>query len=99
MATKSQNLLDYNKEELEALTTSLGQPRFRAAQLRGWLYRGVDFEEMTNLPETFRKELKENYVTGRLRIRRRLTSALDGTGKISSESWRRQFCRKRSDEI
>lgn len=81
MATKSQNLLDYNKEELEALTTSLGQPRFRAAQLRGWLYRGVDFEEMTNLPETFRKELKENYVTGRLRIRRRLTSALDGTVK------------------
>ena len=37
MATKLQNLLDYSQEELETLATSLGQPRFRAAQLRGWL--------------------------------------------------------------
>lgn len=81
MATKLQNLLDYSQEELETLATSLGQPRFRAAQLRGWLYRGADFEEMTNLPETFRKELKENYAAGRLSIRRRLESALDGTVK------------------
>ena len=32
MATKLQNLLDYSQEELETLATSLGQPRFRAAQ-------------------------------------------------------------------
>lgn len=67
MATKSQNLLDYNKEELEALTTSLGQPRFRAAQLRGWLYRGVDFEEMTESAGNVPQRAEENYVTGRLR--------------------------------
>ena len=81
MVIKSQNLLDYNKEEIEELVKSLGQPKFRAAQLWNWLYKGAEFEEMTNLPETFRRELKEHFTTGRLGIRTKLQSSEDETVK------------------
>ena len=87
MVIKSQNLLDYNKEEIEELVKSLGQPKFRAAQLWNWLYKGAEFEEMTNLPETFRRELKEHFTTGR-RNREIL---------VQSRRWK--FCGKRSDEV
>ncbi len=80
MDTKSRNLLDCGKTDLEELCVSLGQPRFRGAQLMQWLYRGADFDEMTNIPEKLRETLKESYVSGRLGIRRKLTSS-DGTVK------------------
>lgn len=80
MDTKSQNLLDYSKEELEELVQTLGQPKFRSSQLWQWLYKGASFDEMTNLPEGFRAKLKENYISGKLEIRRKLSSA-DGTVK------------------
>lgn len=80
MDTKSQNLLDFNREELEALVLDLGMPKFRSAQLWQWLYKGASFDEMTNLPESFRAKLQENYAAGKLAIRRKLSSA-DGTVK------------------
>ncbi len=81
MAIKSLNLLDYEAEDLKTLVVSLGQPAFRAAQLREWLYKGASFEEMTNLPESFRSCLKETYRAGKLGIEKRLESAEDGTVK------------------
>ncbi len=81
MVIKSRNLLDYNKEEIETLAKSFGQPKFRAAQLWDWLYKGAEFEEMTNLPESFRKELSAHFTTGKLDIRTKLQSSADGTVK------------------
>ena len=38
----------------------LNQPKFRAAQLFKWLHSGVcNFDDMTNLPASFREILKE----------------------------------------
>lgn len=81
MDTKLQNLLDCSKEELEEITKSFGQPGFRAKQLWEWLYKGADFDAMTNLPENFRNKLKEKYLPGKLFVRTKLQSKVDGTIK------------------
>ncbi|MFR1518294.1 MAG: 23S rRNA (adenine(2503)-C(2))-methyltransferase RlmN [Clostridia bacterium] len=81
MVIKSQNLLDYEKAEIEEIVKSRRQPKFRAAQLWEWLYKGADFEEMTNLPESFRRELQAQFTTGKLGIRTKLRSSIDGTVK------------------
>lgn len=46
-----------DKQELEQLLTSLGEPSFRAKQILAWLSRGVRPENMTNLPKTLRTRL------------------------------------------
>ena len=39
---------------LEELVVGLGEPVYRAKQLRNWLYRGLafSFDEMTDLPDS-----------------------------------------------
>ncbi len=46
-------------EELEALMSDLGEPKYRAAQVFTWLYRhgATDLSEMTNLPKNLRQKL------------------------------------------
>lgn len=48
-----------NKEELSAYIVSLGEPKFRATQIWGWLLKGADFSEMNNLPAALRTKLSE----------------------------------------
>jgi 23S rRNA (adenine2503-C2)-methyltransferase len=45
--------------ELEELAVRLGEPAYRAKQLRGGVYRGLafSFDEMTDLPAAFRQRL------------------------------------------
>jgi 23S rRNA (adenine2503-C2)-methyltransferase len=52
-------LFDLTLTQVEEVLTSLGQPRYRADQLWGWLYRSLatDFALMTNLPQALREEL------------------------------------------
>lgn len=52
-------LFGLSREELGGLVESLGQPKFRAAQLADWIYRKSvrDFGQMTNLPASLREEL------------------------------------------
>ena len=40
--------------ELTEFVVSLGEPAFRAGQIRDWLYRGYDYSEMTNLSKALR---------------------------------------------
>ncbi len=53
------NLYGLTLAELEAFVVGLGQPRFRAGQLFGWLYgRGASsFSEMTDLSKSLREQL------------------------------------------
>ncbi len=53
------NLLELNHAELTALLADWGQPRYRADQLRDWLYvkLAADADEMTNLPASLRARL------------------------------------------
>ena len=73
--------------ELEADITALGEKKFRAGQLYGWLHdkRVTDFAECSNLSKSFIEKLNENYELKRLSIVRKLESKLDGTVKYLYE--------------
>lgn len=55
------NLLDQNRQDMEAFFTSLGEKAFRASQVMKWIYHhGVDdFDAMSNLSKPLRDRLKE----------------------------------------
>ena len=48
------DILSMTKEELTAFIISLGEPKFRATQVWGWLMKGADFSEMKNVPAALR---------------------------------------------
>ena len=69
-------------EELEAYLVSLGEPKFRAKQVFGWLCKGVkSFEEMRNLPQTLRNKLAAASYINSLQMLQKQVSSLDGTTK------------------
>lgn len=54
-------LLDLDRTQLTDFVVSLGEPKFRAAQLWDWIYKRFagDFEAMHNLPKSLRAKLAE----------------------------------------
>lgn len=52
-----------DEAQLQAYFEQLGEKKFRASQVYQWLHQKLvtDFEQMTNLPESLRKTLKENW--------------------------------------
>ena len=88
------NLTDLEYAELEAFVTeTLGEPKFRAKQVFGWIYGGrakdgslrigaESFEEMNNLPKTLREKLAERACLMQLSVLREQVSKLDGTRKF-----------------
>lgn len=56
------NLLDLNRQDMEAFFTQLGEKAFRASQVMKWIYHhGVDdFDAMLNLSKSLRASLKES---------------------------------------
>ena len=77
------DLLSLSFSELEALMPELGEKRFVASQLFGWLHRQrvCDFEAMTNLSRPLREKLKNNYVISGCTIAKKLVSVYDNTVK------------------
>jgi 23S rRNA (adenine2503-C2)-methyltransferase len=55
-----------DKSELEAIVTSLGQPRFRSKQIEEWIWskNASSFEEMTNVPKALREQLAAQFSLG-----------------------------------
>ena len=78
------DILSMTKEELTAFIISLGEPKFRATQVWGWLMKGADFSEMKNVPAALRAKLEENAFIASAKIARRLVST-DGTIKYLYE--------------
>ncbi len=74
-------LLSLSPEELETLVLSLGEPRYRAAQIFPQLHRGISPADMTNLSKALREKLLAAADWHLPLIARRLVSALDGTVK------------------
>lgn len=71
--------------ELETVVDELGEKKFRAAQVFGWLAKGVeDFDEMSNVPAALRAGLAENCYIGLPEAVRRQESK-DGTVKCLFE--------------
>ena len=75
------DILSMTKDELTAELAADGMPKYRAAQIYDWVYRGAGFSEMSNLPAETRRTLDENYFIRRLSVERRLISRIDGTEK------------------
>ena len=80
------NILDMDPGELEELVISLGEKKFRAKQIFGWLARGVrTFDEMTNVPSGLRSRLGESCYIGLPEAALEQRSAADGTRKVLYE--------------
>ncbi|MEW4455437.1 23S rRNA (adenine(2503)-C(2))-methyltransferase RlmN [Bremerella sp. JC817] len=71
------------QHQLEESVQELGQPKFRAKQLRDWIVqqRVDSFEEMTNLPKALREKLAESARIWTTTIAKH-TTADDGTEKL-----------------
>ena len=77
-----------NHKDLKSMTLDemksafAGQPAFRALQVYRWLHRGVSgFDEMTDLSQSFRARLTEEYYIATARIEQKYCSQLDDTVK------------------
>jgi 23S rRNA (adenine2503-C2)-methyltransferase len=73
-------LLDYSLEELNNIFS--GQPKFRAKQIFRWLHNGAEFSEMSDIPQSFREYLAQNYTAFPLKIIKTLNSKKDNTQKF-----------------
>lgn len=80
---EKRDIKSMNLEELTVFVTELGEKQFRARQLYQWMHEKLasSFDEMTNLPKTFREKLAENSVVTALKTVRMLESGIDGTRK------------------
>ncbi len=80
------NILDRDIDELAEIVVSMGEKRFRAKQVFGWLGKGASsYDEMTNVPASLRKRLVEEYYIGIPRVVNEQVSAKDGTRKCLFE--------------
>ena len=75
------DVLSLTPEELTDLFLSLGQPKYRAAQLFPQLARGIAFSEMSNLPKNLRSILEEKCLLALPQVEKKLVSKIDGTVK------------------
>lgn len=76
------NIRSQHRRELESWMLRNGHPRYRAEQILRWLYvRRVDsWDTMSNLPESLREDLAENFDAGLPTLAQRQASA-DSTQK------------------
>ena len=76
------NLKSRTLPELATLFKELGEPTFRAKQVYTWLHKGVrTYDEMTNLPQSLRTRLAEQYPICPPEVVRKQESQRDGTIK------------------
>lgn len=80
------DLKDFEFGELEEYIESIGEKKFRAAQIFSWLHKGVaSYDEMTNISAALRDKLNETTYVSTLKIREKYVSKLDGTIKYLFE--------------
>lgn len=83
--TQKENILDHLPDELETAVAELGEKKFRAAQVFGWLAKGAaSFDDMKNVPAALRAGLAERFYIGLPEAVRRQESK-DGTVKCLFE--------------
>ena len=78
------DILNFTFPELEGfMQNTLGEPRFRAAQVWQWLWRKMarDFEEMTNVSKVARRRLADTAVIRWPKVRK-IEKSADGTEKF-----------------
>lgn len=75
------DLLNFDIKELSDFIVSIGEPKYRAKQIYGRMYKGFTIDEMAELPKTLRYELSEIAYVGIPKVSVKLVSKLDGTVK------------------
>ena len=76
------NLKSLTLPELTALLKEQGEPGFRAKQVYTWLHKGVrSYAEMSDLPQSLRDRLEQQYPICPPQVARKQVSKLDGTTK------------------
>ena len=77
------DILSLDESELEAVIAEMGEKKFRANQIFQWLHskKVSDFEQMTNIPSSFRTKLSEKFCLKSLFVVKRLESCTDNTVK------------------
>ena len=79
-------LFNFSDPELENFLIEMGQPKFRAKQIREWLNRGApNFASMKNIPETLRIDLDKIAQTLPVNIVKKLESSDGETTKFLLE--------------
>ena len=78
-------LLGMFPDELRDFIISLGEPKYRAAQIFPQLHRGIAPQDMTALPKATRARICEEAHYHLPAVRRKLVSAIDGTVKYLFE--------------
>ena len=80
-STAKPDLLSLTKEELLELILSIGEPKYRAAQIFGQLHKGLTPSEMTNIGKKTVDKLDGCSTCHFPTVKRKLVSAIDGTVK------------------
>ena len=81
------DLMSMTLNELEEVVKGYGQGKFRAKQLFEWLHGKMvtSYDEMTNLPASFRDQLKKEWPLAEVKILEKYVSKVDGTIKYLFE--------------
>ncbi len=89
MDMEKTDILSLEFERLEREILSLGEAKFRAAQIFSWLHdegkRVKSFDEMTNLSSLLRDKLSERFYINQISVSKRLASSKDDTVKYLYE--------------
>ena len=82
-SSEKNDIRSLTSEKLTEMVMQMGQPKYRAGQLFAWLHNKCvnSFDEMSNLPASFREELKDRCVIRNLEQVRVQVSKADGTRK------------------
>jgi 23S rRNA (adenine2503-C2)-methyltransferase len=81
---KKKSIKGLSLKELQEFVESLGEKKYRAAQLFSWLYAkgGQSFDEMTDISKEFRSILEHSARMDNLELARKSVSPSDGTTKF-----------------
>ena len=75
------DILSMSLEECRETVLSMGEKKFRADQLYGWMQKGVPLSEMKNLPSAFRERIEKECDYRLPEIAKKQVSKIDGTVK------------------
>lgn len=79
------DILSLTLPEVEALILELGEPKYRAKQIYGWITKGAWGEEMRNIPKKLTEKLATVCEFRLPKVKLKLESKLDGTKKYLFE--------------
>ena len=79
------DILSLTLPETEKLITELGEPKFRAKQVYGWITKGMWGENMRNIPKALQEKLNSVCEFRLPSVKLKLVSKIDGTVKYLFE--------------